>query len=230
MNRPFSKTQKGHEGFVILFVVLIASIILLIGAGVFTISIKQNVLSSTARESQLAFSAADSGVECALYYDSLLHFSSSSVGTIECADTTITVNPSAPGVFEFDLPLAPIIGSTSTNLPCAHVYIDKFFVGDNATEYTYILSRGYNVCDANAEPVLTDPLLLERVLDVKYPNGIVTAGNSFGTGSSIGSTVVPPVATPTAAASTTISATTAVETTSMTRTEIPVFGGSTIRP
>jgi hypothetical protein len=181
MNNFFSKTQQGHKGFVILFVVLIASIILLIGAGVFTISIKQNILSSTARESQLAFSAADSGVECALYYDKSSFFSSSSIGTINCADTTITVTPSAPGVFEFNLPLAPIIGS-ATNLPCAHVYIDKFFIGDNATEYTYILSRGYNVCDQNAEPILTDSLLLERVLDVKYPNTGLITGGSIGTG------------------------------------------------
>lgn len=53
----------------ILFSMLISSLILLISAGIFNITQKEVILSSYARESQRAFYAADSALECALYAD-----------------------------------------------------------------------------------------------------------------------------------------------------------------
>lgn len=181
MKKNTTTIAQGHGGFVILFVVLIAAIILLIGAGIFTISFKENILSSSARESQLALAAADSGIECALYHDVvLLAFSAATVGSIECADQNLSVDTSFNG-FEFILPLASIMNAGSGNLPCAHVTIDKDWINPDASgaSYTWIVSRGYNVCDSNGEPLVTDPLLLERVLDVKYPNATASAASSL---------------------------------------------------
>lgn len=48
---------------------LIGSLLLAIGIAIFNISIKELSLSTTGRESQFAFYAADTGVECALYWD-----------------------------------------------------------------------------------------------------------------------------------------------------------------
>lgn len=62
------KIQK-NKGFVILFSMLVSSLILLISAGIFNVVQKEVVLSSSARESQRAFYAADSALECALYVD-----------------------------------------------------------------------------------------------------------------------------------------------------------------
>jgi hypothetical protein len=62
------KIQK-NKGFVILFSMLVSSLILLISAGIFNVVQKEVVLSSSARESQRAFYAADSALECALYAD-----------------------------------------------------------------------------------------------------------------------------------------------------------------
>lgn len=185
--------SQGHKGFVILFVVLIAAIILLIGAGIFTISFKENILSSTAKESQMAFSAADAGIECALYNDIKLLAFSLTTTSIDCAGDTLPIQSTSPDVFEFDVPFDAISSISGGNLPCAHVAVDKnYFNPTDAQYYTHIISRGYNVCDSNHQPVVVDPLLLERVLDVKYVNAAPSSLSTTTAPSiTIGSTTVP---------------------------------------
>lgn len=63
-----SKTKK-QKGFALLFAVLVSSIVISIGATIISISIRQTLLSSTSRESQFAFYAANTGLECAFYWD-----------------------------------------------------------------------------------------------------------------------------------------------------------------
>ena len=59
----------GSRGFVLLLSAIVASITLAIGVSIFGIAQKQVVLSSLGRDSQFAFYAADTGAECALYWD-----------------------------------------------------------------------------------------------------------------------------------------------------------------
>src|SRR3989344_5447846 len=68
LTRYISTTPEG-AGFTLFFAVLIASLLLAIGLAIFNITIKELVLSSSVRDSEFAFYAADSGVECALYWD-----------------------------------------------------------------------------------------------------------------------------------------------------------------
>lgn len=70
-------TPNAQRGFTILFAVLIASILLAIGIAIFDITVRELRLSSVARESQFAIYAAETGVECALYWDSKYSGSSS---------------------------------------------------------------------------------------------------------------------------------------------------------
>jgi len=49
--------------------VLIGSVLLLIGASLLNLSLKEFLLSAAVRESEYAFFAADSGIECALRWD-----------------------------------------------------------------------------------------------------------------------------------------------------------------
>ena len=60
---------KNMKGFVILFAVLLVSITLVIGLSLFNITFKQLVLSSVARDSQFAYFAADSAMDCARHWD-----------------------------------------------------------------------------------------------------------------------------------------------------------------
>ncbi len=62
-------SKKNNSGFVLLFAIIAVSIILTMTMGILTISFKEVALSTSARDSHYAFFAADTGVECGLYYD-----------------------------------------------------------------------------------------------------------------------------------------------------------------
>jgi len=62
-------TKDRRRGFAMLFAVLTASLLLTIGISIFNISLKELLISTAARESQVAFYSADSARECALYWD-----------------------------------------------------------------------------------------------------------------------------------------------------------------
>lgn len=58
-----------NKGFTLLFAVLVSVLVLAVGASIISIALKQVVLSGAGRESQFAFYAANTGLECALYWD-----------------------------------------------------------------------------------------------------------------------------------------------------------------
>ena len=60
---------RRQKGFTLLFAVLVSSLILALGLSIANITLKEVALSGTGRESQFAFYAADTGTECALYWD-----------------------------------------------------------------------------------------------------------------------------------------------------------------
>lgn len=57
------------RGFTVLLAALVASLVLSLGLSISVIVRKSIRLSSVGRDSQIAFYAADSGAECALYWD-----------------------------------------------------------------------------------------------------------------------------------------------------------------
>ncbi len=168
---------KSNGGFVLLIAVLLASVFGIVGASIFTISIKELILSSGGKESQYAFYAADSGIECALYWD--LKYSTFATSTLSvepsnvyCSDQDVTTlsgwewktnidgQPTTANqggtVFGFDLyPDDPARDG------CAIVSVFKERVSGD-TFSTKIESRGYNTCDVN------NPRRVERAIRVDY--------------------------------------------------------------
>lgn len=70
LNFGFSApSPAARRGFTLFYAVLTSSLLLAIGLAIFNITFKELVLSSGARESSNAFYAADTGLECALYWD-----------------------------------------------------------------------------------------------------------------------------------------------------------------
>lgn len=69
MNKNKLKKNKKNEGFVLLFSVLVASLVLSVGMSIISIALKQVILSGSGRESQYAFYMANTGAECATYWD-----------------------------------------------------------------------------------------------------------------------------------------------------------------
>ena len=63
----FEKNRK--KGFTLLYATLVGSLLIAIASGIFNIIFKELQLSASSRESQFAFYSADSGLECALYWD-----------------------------------------------------------------------------------------------------------------------------------------------------------------
>ena len=186
---------KNNKGFVILFSMLISSLILLISAGIFNVVQKEVVLSSYAKESQRAFYAADSALECALYAD-LVGFDLENNGSTP--STPFTINPtgweshsfSCGGEDTFSYHLNESNGTALYDIPyvfryqnglniadesCAYVLIEKELSTDpdpvvGVTE-TRVTAVGFNVCDGNI-PDFDDPTLLERRLSITYNQAI----------------------------------------------------------
>jgi hypothetical protein len=65
-----TKTKKSTAGFTLFIAVVVMNLLILVAFAIIDISLKEVLLSSSGRDSQFAFYAADSGVECALYWDS----------------------------------------------------------------------------------------------------------------------------------------------------------------
>jgi len=134
---------KENKGFVILFAVLISSMILLVSVGIFKSIQNEVILSSTARESQRAFYAADSALECALYVDLLGVPASDGSGL----GTPFTINPTGENVVSFTCANSSL---TSTYLLDA--------AGTGSYEYPYIFryTNGFNVEDTSCAYVLVE--------------------------------------------------------------------------
>ena len=70
-----NKNKNGgirQQGFVLLVAVVVASILLSIGIGIANFTYRELILSSTSRNSTYSFYAADTGTECAYYWDNIL--------------------------------------------------------------------------------------------------------------------------------------------------------------
>lgn len=187
-----SRTRSSERGFVILFAVLIAAIVLAITIGIANIAFKEIRLSSIARDSHLAFFAADSGAECALYHDLRLGLfdadtppasvviNCDGISDVEAFQAIGSGNESiyqfvnsnfATGTFE----ISSVLPSGVTVQLCSSVTVKKHvpFVnraGDSLLE-TQIDSFGYNG-SCNTVGMSTDQRLVERHVYVHYTENL----------------------------------------------------------
>lgn len=151
---------KKQNGFAMLYTVVIISLILTISLSISNVSYKQTILSSLAKDSQIAFYQADAGAECGLYYDIVLNQfpRGTAVGgapaTITCGTTMLDLVPSESDTNYFVYRSLSVI---TTGTPCFTVVFDKV---TDATKTT-IDARGNNRCDAG-------PRQVERAVRVQY--------------------------------------------------------------
>src|SRR3989344_3251569 len=92
--------KADNRGFTLLLAALVASITLALGASIFAIAKKEVTLSSVGRDSQYAFYAADTGAECALYWDARhqsFPTSTPSTVNIRCDNEAITTSVASLG-------------------------------------------------------------------------------------------------------------------------------------
>jgi hypothetical protein len=65
----YKKISSDKKGFALLFSILVSVMVLAVGTSIINIALKQVILSGAGRESQFAFYAANTGLECALFWD-----------------------------------------------------------------------------------------------------------------------------------------------------------------
>lgn len=137
--------KNNNRGFVILFAVTISSILLAIALGVANVAVKEVKFSTSAKDTNEAFLAADTGIEYALFHDK----------------APSEYVPVANEAFTWDV----VVASPGLN-SCAKVSITKDNTSPPNTT-TLIVSKGYNVgdtgtCDsANGDRI-------ERELRISY--------------------------------------------------------------
>ncbi len=176
------------KGFTIFFAMLVGALTLSIGLAIYDLTVREIDLSAAASQSQYAIYAADTGAECALYWDSkapmlggspsIFATSSASTafsGTANCNGQNIRVSGTPPtpiaavptGWTDWAIVSTASAATTSftiTMLPaqpyCAKVEVGKATI--SGTSYTTIISNGYNNCGTSGAA------RLERTLRVSY--------------------------------------------------------------
>ncbi len=165
------------RGFTLLFSIMIMSLLFAIAAAIVQTSSKQLVISNIGRDSQKAFYASDSGIECARYLDKVKQaFSEEGVdpeSLLVCGNNTITINQITDG-YDGECPEAQQDPGPDK---CVR-YDFSFDIGENTPQahtdvrvYRNILigqmtiqSFGYNNNDLNSSR------RLERALESTYIN------------------------------------------------------------
>lgn len=135
------RSENRRGGFALLIALLVITILLTVGMGIADTVRKETRISMTGRESQIAFYAADAGIECAYFWD-MVHpdleesaFASiASPQVINCNGGDIYPGTDG-GKIWFDLNL----GDKDPGDPCVRVYVQKT---GNITTFE---ARGYNV-------------------------------------------------------------------------------------
>lgn len=146
---------KKNKAFVLLFAVTLSSILLAIALGVSNIALKEVKFSTNARDTNNAFFAADTGVECALFNDKSTGSAFVNNGTVRCLDQDIPMG--APPLWTF---VISNLGSESKS--CANVTVNKT---DPAK--TVITSKGYNI--QSSDDMCTPTVdRVEREIKVTY--------------------------------------------------------------
>ena len=156
MIKYFSKI-KNEEGYTLLFAVLVSSVVLSIGISILTISKKEFLLSSSARDSTTALYAADSGLECAIYNSNAFSTSSPDTVNFDCMSTNfISDNPNPLSLASSTVTYDTQAGKFTFNIKmpesnaCAVVTVTEFSqvdpdLSNQLVPKTTIESYGYNL-------------------------------------------------------------------------------------
>ena len=140
------KKQLQKKGAVLLIAILVSSVALAVGFGVYNRTYKELLFASFWKQTQIAFSSADAGLECALYWE--LHK---------------PVAPAVAACFGVDIPTSDWTpgdeGNFNRSVPGAGcVNIKIAWNPDPLVLATTTEARGYNTCD------VTNPRRVERGL------------------------------------------------------------------
>lgn len=166
IRHPVSGVQSG---FALLVAVIFMSVMLTFGLALSSLAYKQQVLASTAVESQYAFYSADSALECALYADqqqNLFAYDSNMSAQAPIMACDGNAPYSQPSILSHTEDRWVIFSrlSLDSGTRCADVTAYKPRLNSGTT---YLFSQGYNVsCATVASP--SGARFVSRGLNVHY--------------------------------------------------------------
>ena len=190
MNKPSLKINS-QRGYTLLFAVIVSVLVLSIAAFILSVSRKQAILASSARDSVYAFYAADSGLECAVENLDALATTTDPItnltsGTIYCGnkEISVTYDPTNSPIDDtriFSAGTSTYVMSNNTDLAVSQTQSGLASCASTTVTYVYdtpangaaatstlvrVMSRGYNIgWDSVAKNCnITGPRKLERAL------------------------------------------------------------------
>ncbi|MEK7122085.1 MAG: pilus assembly PilX N-terminal domain-containing protein [Patescibacteria group bacterium] len=146
-----------NKGIALLFSILMLSMVFTASLAIFQIVFTQLKLSESVRDSQLAYYAADSAVECALYVD-LESGEFGQSGKPKVQDDCSGVNSNDIEKYQGSWVNGAVFTVNYDNGSCAKVTVNKTGSGGFKT---FISALGFNVCEDT-------PRKFNRSLEVKY--------------------------------------------------------------
>jgi len=160
------KKIKENKGFVLLFTVTLAAIFLSIALGIGQIALKENNFSTSAVDTNNAFFAADTGIECALFYDDPTGVGSGTVfvdgksPNLSCNNqNNIPATETGSGTLIWNFIIS---GLGSASKSCVAVTMDK----KSKAPLTLITANGYNLTGSTC--TTPPPNAVDRELTTTY--------------------------------------------------------------
>jgi len=157
------------KGFVLLYSMMLSSILLTIALSVLNVSLKEVKFSTSGKETNDAFFAADTGSECALYYDKpdIDRFvsPSSDPNTILNCSSDIPISSGNSTLWSYSF---KIVNLGNDGDGCAEVFVLKDVNGSSTR--TEITVKGYNNGgESNSLPTCgQDDRTIERQIKLTY--------------------------------------------------------------
>lgn len=161
--------KNKKKGFALLLSVVLTSIILSITLGITEIGLKELSFSTSARETNNAFFAADNGIECATFHDRNFPPSSfplAGPATALSCGAPLNITPIYTGGVNTGTYTFNVTGLNENNMGCAKVTVFKDGVTSPPFISTVITAKGYNLGDGSCNS--TNPNRIEREIRVTY--------------------------------------------------------------
>jgi hypothetical protein len=166
--------SSSKRGFTMLLAALIAAIVLALGSSIYSIARKQVTLSSIGRDSQFAFYAADTIIECVLYHDVQNRAFAATSGapyanSILCDEVDITpeILPGADGTSATtQIDRTTIFREDEEGNPQEGNCVEVLIIKDENAEYPTVLhADGYSV---PCNQITSSGRALQRSIELRY--------------------------------------------------------------
>ena len=161
------------RGVTLLVSVILSTVVLSVALGLLDVAYKQQLLASTAKQSQYAFYNADTAMECALYFDQKLNafdYISPLDLNPDAQGNSQNIKCNELGIRDYISTVVGGVRTTTFNIRCSASDIrgTMTIVKSNGsgfcsgTSYSCLYATGYSSCNAS------DPRRIERGLKVSY--------------------------------------------------------------